>query len=246
MNHQHQSVGDRTYLRVGAGSAVLGVVAALVQSALDPSYSDDPTKAIQQASLSHFLTLSRILDMTSFLLLLVGVVAITKVLSAGRGASWARVARTLFTVSAASGAIATMIVGSLPDVARSWAEANPALKPGYIAVYDALGDVSGGVFAVSWASLGIFGIVLSVALSRDDDFPKALTWISAASGVALASAVAAGVGFQVSAAFALLLLGLLLSYVVLVASSVRIWVLAARSDSKTPVVAEPVGNGSTP
>jgi hypothetical protein len=74
-----------------------------------------------------------------------------------------------------------MIVGSLPDVARSWAEANPALKPGYIAVYDALGDVSGGVFAVSWASLGAFGIVFSVALSRDDDFRRALTWISAPS-----------------------------------------------------------------
>jgi hypothetical protein len=138
-----------------------------------------------------------------------------------------------------------MIVGSLPDVARSWAEANPALKPGYIAVYDALGDVSGGVFAVSWASLGAFVIVFSVALSRDDDFPRALTWISAASGGALAGAVAAGVGFQISTAFALLLLGLLLSYVVLVASSVRIWVLAARSDSKTPVVAEPIGNGPT-
>jgi fatty acid desaturase len=139
-----------------------------------------------------------------------------------------------------------MIVGSLPDVARSWAEANPALKPGYIAVYDALGDVSGSVFAVSWASLGVFGIVFSIALSRDDDFPRALTWISAASGVALAGAVAAGVGFQVSTAFALLLLGLLLSYVVLVASSVRVWVLAANPDSKAAKVAEPVGNGSTP
>jgi hypothetical protein len=73
-----------------------------------------------------------------------------------------------------------------------------------------------------------------------------LAWISAASGVALAGAVAAGVGFQVSAAFALLLLGLLLSYVVLVASSVRVWALAARPDSKTPVVADPVGNGATP
>jgi hypothetical protein len=49
-----------------------------------------------------------------------------------------------------------------------------------------------------------------------------------------------------STAFALLLLGLLLSYVVLVASSARIWVLAARSDSKTPVVADSVVNGSTP
>jgi hypothetical protein len=57
---------------------------------------------------------------------------------------------------------------------------------------------------------------------------------------------AAGVGFQMSTAFALLLLGLLLSYVVLVASSVRVWALAARPDSKTPVVADPVGNGATP
>jgi hypothetical protein len=136
-----------------------------------------------------------------------------------------------------------MIVGSLPDVARSWAEANPALKPGYIAAYDALGDVSGGVFAVSWASLGVFGIVFSVALSRDDDFPRALTWISAASGVALAGAVAAGVGFQMSTAFALLLLGLLLSYVVLVASSVRIWVLAAGQTRKLRWSLNPSGMG---
>ena len=96
-------------------------VAALVQTGIDPSYPDDPSEAVKQASHSHFLTSSRVLDMSAFLLLLVGVLVITRVFSAARGGPWAAVARALFTVSAAAGAIATMIVGSLPDVAHAWA-----------------------------------------------------------------------------------------------------------------------------
>lgn len=221
MNKHHQ-MPDRGLLRVGAASAILGVVAAVVQSAVDPSYPDDPSEAILGASQSHFLTFSRVLDMTAFLLLLVGVSVITRVFSAGRGRAWARVARTLFVVSAAAGATATMVVGSLPEIARSWAEANPALKPGYVAVYDALDDVTGGMFAVSWAALGLFGIVYAVALSRSDLFSKTLAGISAASGVALVSAIVVGIVFQVPVAFVLLILGLVLSYVVIVASSLKL------------------------
>jgi hypothetical protein len=221
MNKHHQ-MPDRGLLRVGAASAIVGVVAAVVQSAVDPSYPDDPSEAILRASQSHFLTFSRVLDMTAFLLLLVGVSVITRVFSAGRGSAWAWVARTLFVVSAAAGATATMVVGSLPEIARSWAEANPALKPGYVAVYDALDDVTGGMFAVSWAALGLFGIVYAVALSRSDLFSKTLAGISAASGVALVSAIVVGIVFQVPVAFVLLVLGLVLSYVVIVASSLKL------------------------
>ncbi len=156
---QQETRSGRVLLRTGAATAALGVVAALVQTGINPSYPDDPSEAIRQASQSHFLTSSRVLDMSAFLLLLVGVVVITRVFSAGRGGPWTAVARALFAVSAAAGAIATMIVGSLPDVAHAWEKATPALKPGYIAAYDALGHVSGGVFAVSWTSLGLFGIV---------------------------------------------------------------------------------------
>ena len=149
MNH-HEPPPDPRLLRWGAVSGILGVVTALVQAAINPSYADDPATAIQQASLSHFLTLSRLLDMTAFLLILVGVTVITSAFWSGRGAAWARVARTLYTVSAAAGAIATMIVGSLPDLADSWAKASPAMKPGYVAVYDALENATGAVFSVSW------------------------------------------------------------------------------------------------
>ena len=234
MNHQPAD-RDLSLLRFGAASGVLGVLAALIQSAIDPHYSDDPGVAIQQASLSHFLTLSRVLDLTAFLLMLIGVTAMTRVLSSGRGAAWARVAQTLFTVAAAAGGIATMIVGSFPAVADSWAKATPALQPGYVAVYDALDDVSGGVFAVSWTALGLFGIAYSWAVRHGDVFSSKLGWIAAASGISLISAMVVGLGFQVPAAFALLILGLLLSYVVIVASSVTVWRIARASGREAPV-----------
>ena len=238
-NHLQQR--DRGLLRIGAVSGVLGVVAALVQAAIDPSYADDAGEAIQQASLSNLLTFSRVLDMTAFLLLLVGVTTITKVFADGPGAPWGRLGRTLFTVSAAAGAIATMIVGSFPSIAEEWADAPPALKPGYVAVYDALDHLSGSVFTVSWASLGIFGIVFAVALGRSGIFSRTLAGISAASGVALVSALVVGIGFQLDAAFLLLVLGLLLSYVVVVAASVKVWRLAGRPVPGPALVADSVG-----
>jgi hypothetical protein len=226
MNHHDSPSRDLGFVRAGAASGVVGVVVALLQTAINPTYSDDPARAIEQASLSHFLTLSRVLDTTAFLLLLVGVCTITTVFRPGRGADWARLARTLYVVSATAGAIGTMIVGSFPDIAESWADASPALQPGYVAAYDALDDVSGGVFAVSWAALGLFGIVFAVALWRSDEFSNVVAAMSAACGVALVSAVVIGVALQVSIAFVLLILGLLLSYVVIVSSSVRGWRLA--------------------
>ena len=225
MNH-HQSPPDPTLLRWGAVSGLLGVVTALVQVAINPSYADDPAMAIQQASLSHFLTFSRLLDMVAFLLLLCGVTVITSAFSSGRGASWARVARTLYTVSAAAGAIATMIVGSLPDIADSWATASPAMKPGYVAAYDAIDNASGAVFSVSWAALGGFGIVLAVALRRSRLYSAIVAWISVASDLALIAAIIVGIGFHIPAAFVLLVFGLLLSYVVIVALGLKVWRLA--------------------
>jgi hypothetical protein len=224
---QQESQSESALLRTGAACALLGVVAALVQTTIDPSYSDNPGDAIKQASQNHFLTFSRILDMSAFLLLLVGVTVITRVFSAARGGAWAGVARVLFTVSATAGAIATMIVGSFPDVAQAWAEATPALKPGYIAAYDALDNVSGGVFVVSWTTLGVFGIVYAVALTQSDLFSRRLAWVSGASGIALIGAIVIGIGFQVSVAFVLLVLGLLLSYVVIAASALKVLRLAS-------------------
>ncbi len=238
--HLHRSPApDRAFVRIGVVSGVLGVVLAIVQTAIDPSYPDDPGQAIEQASLSHFLTFSRVLDMIAFLLLLVGVSVITSAFPPGSGARWARLARTVYAVSATAGAIGTMFVGSLPDVASSWADAPRALQPGYVAAYDALEHVSGGIFAVSWTALGLFGIVFAVAAWRSEESSDLVAGISATSGVALFGAVVIGVGLQVSFAFVLLILGLVLSYIVIVASGVRAWRVAGAGHPQSALI-EPV------
>ena len=238
MSHQFPAP-HTAFLRVGAVCGIVGVVAALFQAAINPSYPDDPASAIEQISLSHALTLSRVLDMTAFLLLLVGISVITTVFRVGRGAEWARLARTLFAVSAAAGAIATMVVGSFPDIAASWADAPAAVQPGYVAAYDALDHVSGGVFAVSWAALGLFGVVFAVALWRSDEFSNLVAGLSATSGVALMGAVVIGVGFQVPFAFLLLILGLLLYYVVVVIANVRVLRLAKAREHHVAAASSP-------
>jgi Domain of unknown function (DUF4386) len=225
---------DRTLLRTGAIAAVAGVVAALVSTATDPSMPDDPAQAIRKASESNVLTVSRLLDMTAFLLLLVTVAVVTRALSAGRGAAWARIGLAFFTVSAGAGAVATMIVGSFAEIGDDWARAPAGQKAGYVAAYDALDNVSGGIFAVSWAALGVFGLLFAVAISRSEMFPRPLPWISAISGLASIIAVVVGVGLQGGSAFFFLLLGLFLSYVVVLSLGVKLWRLASIPRATVP------------
>jgi hypothetical protein len=234
MNRLEETTCDRRLLRIGAGTAVAGVVVALVQTAIDPSMPEDPAQAIRKASESNMLAFSRLLDAAAFLLLLVAVAVATRALLAERSAAWARIGLVFFTVSAGAGAIATMIVGALPDVGDAWATAPTTRKPGYVAAYDALDSASGGVFAVSWAALGVFALLYAVAIAKSVIFPRPLAWISAASGLASITAVIVGVGLQGGGAFLFLLLGLLLSYVVILSLGVKLWRLAAPVRTSVP------------
>jgi len=116
-----------------------------------------------------------------------------------------------------------MIVGALPDVAKAWADGPAGLKAGYVAAFDALSNASGGIFAVAWAALAIFGLLYAAAMRAEGTFARWLPWVSAASAVSTLTALALGTGFQLDIAFVLLVLGLLLSYLVIVTLGVRLW-----------------------
>lgn len=175
------------------------------------------------AARSRLLASSRLLDMAAFLLLLVAVAVVTGTFSQERARGWARAGLALFAVSAGAGAIATMLVGALPDVANAWVDAPTGLKAGYVATFDAVNNVSGGIFAVAWAALAIFGLLYAGAMLAEGTFPRWLPWISVGSAVSTLTALALGVGLQLDIAFMLLVLGLFLSYLVIVAFGVRLW-----------------------
>jgi hypothetical protein len=230
------SVRNRALRRVGSAAAIAGVIAALVQTAIDPGIPDDPREAIRQAAGGRLLATSRLLDMAAFLLLLTAVAVVTGTFSQERAKGWARAGLTLFAVSAGAGAIATMTVGALPDVAKAWADGPPGLKPGYVAAFDALNNVSGGIFAVSWAALAIFGLLYAAAMRAEGTFARWLPWVSMASAVSALTALAGGTGFQVDIAFAFLVLGLLLSYLVIVTLGLRLW---RSSRARRPAASRP-------
>jgi hypothetical protein len=226
-----ERVFNPALLRLGSMAAIGGVVAALISTIIDPGMPEGPEEAIRKASGSSLLTFSRLLDMAAFLLLLVAVAVVTQTFSREPARGWARAGLALFVVSAGAGAIATMVVGALTDVADAWAEAPTGLKAGYVAAFDALDNASGAVFAVSWAALGLFGLLYAAAILRDGFFPRWLGWVSAASAAAVIAAIVLGVGLQVDVAFVLLLFGLLLSYVVIVTFAVTLWRLTRKRPS---------------
>jgi hypothetical protein len=218
-----ETARDRAFHRVGSAAAIGGVIAALVQTAIDPGIPGDPQLAIRTAAHSRLLASSRLLDMAAFLLMLVAVAVVADMFAETRARCWARVGLALYAVSACAGAIATMVIGALPDVAHDWADAPAGLKAGYVATFDALNEVSGGIFAVSWAALAVFALLYAKAMLQEGTFPRWLPWTSLGSAVATIAALVLGAGFQLDIAFALLVLGLLLSYLVIVTLGVRLW-----------------------
>ena len=218
-----RTVRDRLYYRVGSVAAVGGVTAALVQTAIDPGVSDNPQEAIRRAAGSHMLASSRLLDMVAFLLLIVGVAAVTGTFAQTSARGWARAGLAMFTLSAGAGAIATMIVGSLNDVASTWSDAPAGLKPAYVAIFDSMSKISGGISAVAWAALAAYGLLYAQAMLLEGTFPRWLSWISRGSAIATLGALGVGSGFQLDFAFVLLVVGIVLSYVVIVAFGVRLW-----------------------
>jgi hypothetical protein len=214
---------SRALYRVGSVAAISGVIAAVVQTAIDPGIPDDPRQAIRQTADSHLLASSRLLDMAAFLLLLIAVAVMTGTFSQQTAKGWARAGLALFTVSAGAGAIATMITGALTDVASAWTDAPAGLKAGYVASFDTASKVSGAIFAVAWAALAAFGLLYAQAMLLEQTFPRWLPWTSAASAVATVAALALGSGLGLDIAFALLVAGLWLSYLIIVTFGVRLW-----------------------
>jgi hypothetical protein len=228
--------------RTAQVTAVCGVAVEIAQTVFDPALPTDASTALSRLATSRAVGFSRVVDLFGLLLLLIAVAVTTEALRGLPGSSMARVALVMFTVSTAAAAIATMVVAALPDVARSWASAPPSEQPAYRSGYHILIHVSGAVFAVAWASLGAYDLLVAAAVKDNGRFPRALPWISAAAGLAVLAAVPLGVSGS-NVAFVLLLTGLLLFYVALITTTLRLPAVGATRHSDSAGGDPPAGPG---
>jgi Domain of unknown function (DUF4386) len=192
-NHaQKAAMSERFLLRVGAVSAVLGAVLAIIGNVLHPrtpaSGLGDPEAFLRLVAGSPIWVTAHVGLILGSLFFLGGLVALAHSLSAEGDSGLARLGLAGALVGSAMNFIVLALDGiAMKDAAESWinasgAEKDAALRAGAILYYldFALFDVWVMIF------FGMTFILYGLAVSASNAYPRWLGWIAVVGGVGAA------------------------------------------------------------
>lgn len=173
---------ERTLLRIGAVSAILGAIILVVANALHPRTSDvDDTEAtLQLIGDSGIWVTDHLAIAIALLLVLGGLVALFRSITSQPGAA---VARLGFAGALVSGGIGIILLGidgiALKEVAESWADAPAEEKASAFRVGEAIEQVSFGIFSMFiFVFFGLTILLYGLAVALSDIYPKGLGWVA--------------------------------------------------------------------
>ena len=178
---------ERTLLRIGAVSAIIGAVLGIVVNLLHPRGAEiGNTKAhLQEIADSGIFLGDHIGILVAFLLIVGGLVALYRSITSGRGAAFARLG---FAVALASTALIGVTIATdgiaIKAVADTWASSqDPAL---FQAAY-VLEQINLGIFSiVIFVFFGVTFILYGLAVALSDVYPKWLGWAALVVGIVAA------------------------------------------------------------
>jgi len=181
---------ERTLLRIGAVSAILGAILLVVANILHPRTSDiDDTEAMLQLIADSSIWVTDHLGLAiAFLLVLGGLVAVYRSITAEPGAALARLG---FAGALLSSGIAMVVIGidgfGLKEVAEAWAEAPAEEKATAFRVAEALEQISFGIFSLFiFVFFGVTFLLYGLAVALSDVYPKGLGWAAVVLGIGAA------------------------------------------------------------
>lgn len=185
-----QSVQRSTH-RLTAGLLVAGAVIGAIGNPLHPHVAASIAAKIETIAHNDAWVAIHLTILIAILLVVGGLVGLTRLLDDGPGEPLARIGIAAALVGGALATVSTSIDGfALKPLALQWAAASPTDAPGVLALANAV-QVAG--FAIwSMAILVLFGVAFAcfgAACVASDRFPAWLGWIAIVSGVG--SAVAA-------------------------------------------------------
>jgi hypothetical protein len=179
-------VGERTFMRVGAGALVVGMVLALVFNLIHPRSSDalDSTRAeLELVADSDIWLFDHMMLGVAAAFALLGLVALATSMRGGDAEPWARAA----LIAGVAGIVViwiTVVVDGMAskEVADAWAQSPD--DPALLAAGDAVVQISLAMFtAVIGASFGVTPIAFGLAILASGVYARGLGWAAIASGV---------------------------------------------------------------
>lgn len=219
---------ERTLLRMGAVSAIVGAVLAIVGNVIAPRTTPgDLEAALQSAAESAISMGSHLVLMIAGLFVLGGMVALYRSITEGTGAALARLGFTAALVGGAVLIVGMVIHGvAFTGVAEAWANAPAAEKAIALQAGLAVWHID---FAVHnlwiFVFLGVSPLLYGLAIAVSDVYPKWLGWVAVVLGTvaALLGLVQASQGTLVPANVVLFAVVSLLITVWLLVMGVFMW-----------------------
>jgi hypothetical protein len=218
-------------LRIGAGAVFLGVIAQLAAAILpgEPirvvGGADEALRAIAD---SDAWTVLWLVHLTGIVLLITAVSVLTRTFSGGSAREWARVGQPLFVIAGALGVAEVLAAASTKDLADGWAEAaTPEGRLPYLTAFESAWNLTVYLDFGALLLLGLYLGTLAAAILAGDVYARWLGWTSAVAAPLLVVGIVLELRSPVGTA--LVLVGNLLFFVVLVALGVTMWRRGAAS-----------------
>ena len=219
------AMDDRRLLRLAAVAALIGAVAQLVASVLEPDLTEDPGEAVRVVANNGFWIGDRLLHLLG-LFLAVGVFTVVgHTFAEGPGRQWARAGQPFLVLMGALGAGGIVSAAVLKDIADTWVETAPAAREPYLVSFDATSTATEDLLWVALLALGLYLTALAVAILSGGVYARWIGWVSAVGAVLLLGGELLELVFE--AAFVGVLAGYVLFIVVLIAVGVSMWRHAA-------------------
>jgi hypothetical protein len=215
-------------LRIGAGAAFLGVIVQLAAAMLEPERIGDADKTIRVIAESEPWTPRWLVHLTGIVLLVVAMTVVTRTFSDGPAREWARFGQPLFVVAGALGTAEVLAGASTKDLADGWAAAAaPDGRLAYLAAFESAWNLTVALDFGALLLLGLYLGALAAAILAGDAYRRWLGWTCAAAAPLLVIGIVLELRSPVGTA--LVVVGNLLFFVVLVGLGAAMWRKGAAS-----------------
>lgn len=191
---------DRTLLRIGAVSAVLGVVVLIGGNAIHGG--DDPANlavSLPQYAANGNWVVAHILQFLGFLLILGGLVGLHRSIPAEPGVALARLGlATALVAVGVFGANQAVDGIAIKFVAEEWVNAPAEEKEVAFRLAEAVRHIEIGTSSFSALILGMSIVLYGLAIAVSDVYPRWFGWVGVSIGLAwgVSGVVIAYVGFS--------------------------------------------------
>jgi hypothetical protein len=212
---------NRHLLRIGAGAAFLGVIAQLAAAMLEPARVGDADEAIRTVAESDPWTPRWLVHLAGIVLLVAALAVVTRTFADGPAREWARVGQPLLAVAGALGVAEVMVGAGLKDLADGWAAAAPEAKLPYLTAFEGAWN---DTVNLDFGAIFVFGLylgTLAAAILAGYEYARWLGWTCAAAAPLLLVGIVLELRSVVGTA--LVLVGNVLFFVVLVAMGRTMW-----------------------